>query len=174
MNPSSISGNSPSLSPIGDPSKIQIIDYGLTCGCCGASVIALQSVFGIFYQSCHVCGQQDSNELEVWYLIDKRNGRRASPEYFHIGQALEYAALFGIQPKDDYRVCKGVYFYDAEQQQDSRSEHLSLIKKNVSKLDWLFQVHNSNPGSEGLVQLAIEAELTGYALPQFRHTAKGA
>jgi hypothetical protein len=176
MNPSTNQSRSPS-SPFGDFCNSQTNEQGKKCRHCGAPITALKSAFSLCNPLCQECGRRNS-DLVSWWVVDQRDKRAilmASPEFSLKEQAKQFAELFGIRPEGDYAVWECVHFYNSEQQQPRRADHMARLEWNGRVLAWLLEARASHPGDEGLVQLAIKARLTEYALPQFRDSAaKGA
>jgi hypothetical protein len=174
MNPSSISNSSPSPLLRGNLPEIQVLDQGQICRFCGAPVNTLVSAFGSFTKPCRECGHRNT-DLVSWWIVDKRSRWVASPQFSSIEKIQQFAAFFGISPEDDYGLQKFTFFYNSEGYQQERADHVAHLEWNEQVLAWLLEERPSYPGDEGLVQLAIKAQLTGYSLPQFRHAAvKGA
>jgi hypothetical protein len=174
MNPSSISDNSPSPLPLGDLPEIQVIDQGQTCRFCGAPVKTLVSAFGSFTKPCRECGHR-STDLVSWWIVDKRIRWVASPQFSCIEQVQQFADIFAIRPEDDYRIQKFTFFYSTEGYPEERAKHMALLEWNAKLIAWLKEqkpVCGEDP--DALILLAYSAKLTGYSLPQFRETAKGA
>jgi hypothetical protein len=172
MNPSSKTSNSPSQ-PFGDLSKSRLIDQGQKCRHCGAPIKTFVSGFSTCHPLCQQCGRRDT-DLVTWCLIDKRDShyqRMASPEFSSLEQVQQFAALFGIRPEDDYGIREAVLLFNSEPRQAERADYISHLEWNDRVLAWLLEARPAYPGNEGLVQLAINARLTDYALPQFRHAA---
>lgn len=174
MIPSSTQKDTPAPPPFGNLSQSHVIDQGQTCRYCGAPVKTLELQFATSYLRCSHCGRYDT-DLVVLYLVDKRNNRLASPLFSSTDQVRQYADLFGIRPEDDYGLWEGVCWYGADPQHQERLDQIEILEMNGRVLAWLLENRTSYPGDDGLVQLAVMAQLTGYALPQFRDAAaKGA
>jgi hypothetical protein len=177
MNPSPISNLSPSLSPLGDISDIQVIDQGQTCRFCGAPAKTWVSAHSTCNPICQHCGRRDT-DLVTWYFVDHRdklNPRMASPEFSSFEQAQQFAELFGLHPEEDYGIHEAIHLFNAAEHQQARAEYVEDLEWNARVLDWLLAARATHWGDEGLRQLAVKAQLTGYALPQFRGAAaKGA
>jgi hypothetical protein len=152
-----------------DPSKTLVTDKSQTCPHCGNSAPHYQDPdFPNIAVRCRTCGRKATDVL-CFYIVDKKTGCIASPEFSTLDEAKQFADIFGMTSYAGYGLRECTYLINGQRDEQARRYHLERLAWAGQMLASLIELRPAyTEGVDGLKTLAVFLHLDRYALPQFQ------
>lgn len=162
---------STTTSPCGDNSKNHAIDKYHTCRQCDNPVGYSSQAYPDFdfpdaLLVCPLCGEENA-DLSGFYLVNRHEGSIASPEFSTIGEAEQFADIFGLSKQSGYGITECTSYFNGPRDEQRRREHVDRLAWGRQTLTRLIELLPTYLEPGELKILATVLQLKRYSLPLF-------